>query len=368
MSLSAYSTQFMTDTVLSLRSLNRSSFMLDTFFRREVAPTGAAEIMFDVEDDALGVAPFVSPLREGVVLPMLGHQTKYFKPAYIKPKTPINPLAVLSRQVGEAPAGSMSVAQREQAIVVRHIDDHIGRIARRLELMAIDALVDGKTTVTGEGFASVEVNFGRTNTLTKALTDAAEWGDAGVSPVDDLDSWLYLVAAATGIQPDVVVMDALAWKFYEADAKLEKRRDINFAQLPGAATAIAPGASSGIVPGTAKLRASLDGGAVKIYTYQQQYKHPTTGVITNMIPDYSVFVGCSDTRATGTRYFGTVIDPSIDYSSGAMVDPASGMPLDIAVKTWVEQDPPIRMLMSQCAPLPALTRPDATLYASVKAA
>jgi hypothetical protein len=367
MTISPYSTQFMAETVLSLRSVQRSSFMLDTFFKGWVPPTGAAEISFDVEDDALGIAPFVSPLVQGKILPMPGYQVKTFKPAYIKPKTPINPLAPLVRAIGEQlGGGAMSPAQREQIIVAKTLDDHVGRIARRLELMAIDALVDGINTITGEGYDAVAVNYGRDAGHSKALTSTARWGESGVSPVSDLDDWLALVAAATGVQPDAVVMEAKAWKLYAADPALKDRRDTQFLMLPGTETRIAPGLSTGNTPGTAKLVASLDGGALKIYVYQQQYKHPVTGALTNMIPDYSVFVGSTDMRCTGTRYFGTIIDPQLDYQSGFLTDPATGMPIEMAPKTWTTEDPGQRIVMTQCAPLTALTRPNATLYATVR--
>lgn len=362
MSLSAYSTQFMIDTVLSLRSLNRSSVMLDMFFGNYVPPTGQAEVMFDVEDDALGLAPFVSPLVEGKVLPMLGYQTKYFKPAYIKPKTPINPYAVLSRQMGEKPGGSLSPLQREQAIVARTLDDHLGRIARRMELMAIDALIDGKVTVTGEGYDAVEVDFGRAGGHSVTITEGSQWDDTGISPVSDLDARNQTVATATGVAPDFAVMDPKAWALYEADEKLAKRRDIT---LAGNNTTVNVGMTQPPVKG-AILKASLDGGAFKIYVYQQVYKHPTTGTVTNMIPDYSVFIGTSDNRCQGTRYFGTILDPELDYASGLYTDPASGLPIEFAPKTWTTQDPAQRLVMTQCAPLTALTRPNATMYLLVK--
>lgn len=366
MTINAYSVQFMAETVRSLRSVKRSSFMLDTFFKNWVPPTGAEEIQFDVEDDVLGIAPFVSPLREGVVLPMPGYQVKTFKPAYVKPKTPINPRAPLVRAIGESIGGNFSPAQREQIIVAGVLNDHVARIARRLELMAIDALVDGINTVTGEGYDAVAVNYGRDAAHSKALTGGARWGEAGVSPVADLDDWLALTAAATGMQSDVVVMEAKAWKLYAADPALKDRRDTQFLMLPGSETRIAPGLTTGNEPATAKLVASIDGGALKIYVYQQQYKHPTTGVMTNMIPDYSVFIGSTDQRCTGTRYFGTIVDPELDYASGHLTDPETGLPMELAPKTWTTPDPGQRLVMTQAAPLTALTRPNATLYASVR--
>lgn len=362
MTVSAFSTNFMLDTVMSLRSQVRSSVVLDAFFGRYVPPTGAAEITFDIEDDALGVLPFVSPLREGKVLPMLGHTTKNFKPAYMKAKTPLNPFAVLSRQMGEKLAGSLSPVQREQVMMVRAIDDHLGRLARSMEIMAIDAIVDGKVTVTGEGYEAQEVNFGRAAGHTKALTSTARWGESGVSPVSDHDDWIMLVTAATGVKPDFTIMDPLAWKLFEADPKLKDRRDLT---LAGNNTVVSPGLSNMPAKG-AVLKASLDGGTHLIYVYQQYYEHPDTKVATKMVPDYSVMIGTSDQRCQGTRYFGTILDPELGYNSAASTDPASGALLEYAVKTWTTPDPGQRLVMTQAAPLTALTRPNATLYASVR--
>lgn len=364
MTLSVYSTATMVAMVASLRSRNRSTFMLDTFFRDYVPPSGQEEIYFDVEDDSMGIAPFVSPLKEGKIVAEDGFQAKSFKPAYIKPKMAINPFGVVRRVLGEKLGGTLSPAQREAANVAKGFDKLMGSISRRLELMAIDTLLDGITTVTGEGYDAVAVNYGRAAGHSIALTNPNRWYDAGISPVASLDSMIMTVSLAIGRQADVVVMDTKAWGAYEADAKLDKRRDATLNVLPGAGTAISPGMTRVPIKGGI-LKATLDSGAVQIWVYQQQYKHPTTGTLTNMIPDYSVFVGCTDPECTGTRHFGTILDPSLGYESSSLVDPESGLIMEVAPKTWLTDDPAQRWIMAQCAPLTALKRPNASLYALV---
>lgn len=362
MSVSVYSTASLIGIVSSLRSRNRSTFMLDMFFNQYVAPTGQREIAFDVEDDVLGIAPFVSPLKEGKIVSEAGYTTKYFTPAYIKPKMPLNPFGPVSRMMGEAIGGVLKPAQREAARVAKGFDDLFGMVVRRLELMAIDALIDGIVTVTGEGYDAVAVNFGRAAGQSIALSSPNRWYDSNISPVANLDTWIMTVAASTGVSPDRVVMDAKAWALYEADPKFDKRRDKTLGTL-GSGTNSSPGMSRAPVKGGI-LKATLDGGAVEIWVYQQVYK-TEAGAAANMIPDYSVFVGCSDERCQGTRHFGTILDPSLNYDSSALVDPDSGAILEFAPKTWVTDDPAQRFLMLQCAPLTALTRPNATLYALV---
>lgn len=364
MSLTVYSTASMIGIVASLRSANRSTFMLDMFFGQYVPPTGQREIQFDVEDDVLGVAPFVSPLKEGKIVSEAGFTTKSFTPAYVKPKMPLNPFGVVSRAMGEAPGGNLTPAQREEARVAKGFNDLFGMTARRLELMAIDALLDGIVTVTGDGYDAVAVNFGRAAGQTVTLAEGSQWDDTGISPVADLDTRIATVTAATGVQPDIVVMDGKAWGLYEADPKFKERRDLTLGILPGGGTLASPGLSRPPVKGGI-LKATLDGGAVQIWVYQQQYKNDA-GSVVNMIPDYSVFIGCSDPRCQGTRHFGTILDPELGYDSSALVDPESGALIEFAPKTWTTPDPAQRFLMLQCAPLTALTRPNATMYMLVK--
>src|SRR5690606_30507542 len=113
-----------------------------------------------------------------------------------------------------------------------------------------------------------------------------------------------------------------AWRLYEQDPKLKERRDTTLAMLPGTGVAANTGVNQELDGGV--LMCTLNGGKHRIWVYQQIYKDPVTGVITNMIPDYSVFIATKDPRATGTRHFGTIIDPELGYDGSSLVDPESG--------------------------------------------
>lgn len=358
MSIEVYTTASMIAQVASLR--RRSSFILDTFFQGYVGPTGQEEIFFDVENDSLGVTPFVSPLVPAPLAKEKAFQTKSFTPAYLKELKALDPRRPLRRMFGEPMLGALDPAARASAIMALELNDLMGRMWRRLELMAIDALDTGKNTITGEGYDAKIVDYGRSAGQTATLGSSVEWGDAGVSPVDDLDDWLLTVATATGVAPDIVVMDKLAWKLYEADPKYEKRRDNTMQVLNGGTRG-----DTGVreVEGGV-LKAVIDN-KVRIYVYNQQYKN-AAGSIVNMVPDYTVWIGNSDPRCQGTRYFGTVVDADVDYTSTDLLDPETGAILDFAPKTWTEKNPGQRMLLLQSSPLTALTRPNATMRVRVK--
>lgn len=360
MSIEVYNTATMIAQVASLR--RRASFILDTFFQGYVGPNGQEEIFFDVENDSLGVAPFVSPLLPAKLAKEKGYQTKSFAPAYVKEMVALDPRRPLKRMFGEPLLGTADPQARAAAQLAMTLDDLIGRIYRRMELMAVDAIDTGKNTITGDGYDAKIVDYGRASGQTVTLGSSVEWGDSGVSPVDDLDDWLLTVATATGIAPDIVVMDKLAWKLYEADAKYEKRRDSTLRVMMGGTTG-----DTGVreVEGGV-LKAIIDN-KVRIYVYNQQYKN-AAGSIVNMVPDYTVWIGTSDARAQGSRCFGTIIDADIDYSSAELADPQTGAIIDFAPKTWTEKNPGQRFVLVQASPLTALTRPNATMRVRVKTA
>lgn len=178
----------------ALRSLKRPKrFLLDTFF-----PTAqteeSEEIHFDVQLGARRVAPFVAPEMQGKVIERLGYQTATFRPAYLKPKTAVRPSAALKRAMGEQiGGGQLTAAQRREAIIAEILYDHADQIIRRLELMAASALVSGTVTVSGAGYETKVVNFGRHEDLTIELTSGDKWDQSTSTPIDDIEEWIELV-------------------------------------------------------------------------------------------------------------------------------------------------------------------------------
>ena len=97
-----YSTTGMLQVIESLR---RAPNFLQTMFFPFEAMFDSEEIAFDIEEDDLRLAPFVSPLVESKAEKAKGFTTNRLKPAYVKPKNVLTPKNVTKRLAGEGVGG-----------------------------------------------------------------------------------------------------------------------------------------------------------------------------------------------------------------------------------------------------------------------
>jgi hypothetical protein len=356
--MSIYDTETLVGVIRPLRK--RKAFVLDSFWANYVPPDGNEEVRFDVEDESLGIAPFCSPMVEGRIVNELGYHTKTFRPAYVKEKMALDPRRPLKRAMGEQPTGRLTPQQRAAARMALSFDHLMGRQFRRQELMGIEAITTGKNIISGEGFATQELDYQRKSELTKQLLTTARWGEAGVSPVENHEDWLQEIAEAGGIYPNRTIFDRASFKYYRKDPLFDRQVDITYR-----------GGKDELDRSLAKdvfqsVKVGTIGEGHELWVYNQQYKHPTTGVMTNMIPANTVIMGHTAPEAAQTRFFGTIIDEDLDFEGGMAVDPESGDFLEFAPKTWTTKDPGQRWNMLQSAPLMPLTRPNATGCATVR--
>jgi len=335
-----FSTNILTGVVNSLQNVP-PSFLLDTFFPG-LQTEATEEIHFDVEADVMSLAPFVSPLREGQTMANLGYFTKTFKPAYLKPKNVWEPNKALKRMMGEALTGTMAPADRMRALVAMTLNGHRIMINRRLEWMAGQILATGKVTISGDAYETVVVDYLRDAALTVTLAGATRWGQAGVNPLDSLQDWADLVQQKSGSAANKVLMGLGAWKIFRGDANVVARL---YNRLPVANEAtLSQDAQIGV---GGRYQGTIDG--FDIYTYAGYYKD-TSGAVQPLLPSLSVsLIG----QIEGVKAFGAIQDAealeAIPYYS----------------KSWLEQDPSRRMVMTQSAPLLVPYRPNASLSATV---
>lgn len=320
------------------------TFLLDRFFP-EMVLFNTERIDFDVLDRAQGLAPFVSPLAKGTAQKLAGYTTDSFTPAYVKPKSVVDPDKPLKRRPGEQFGGELSPQQRRDAMIADILNDHRNRIRRRKEWMAAKVLATGALTVVGEDYPSATVSFGRDAALTVALLTTSRWGESGVSPMDDIESWAELVASKSGAMSTDVVMDPKAWGLARADTKFKEALD-NRRQMTGSVE-LGPTVRGEGAYGT--YVGSI--GPFDFWVYQQPYTDEN-GTAQNMLPDYSVILGSP--QIEGYQAQGAIRDPRAGYQA-----------LEIFPKNWIEEDPPAEFVMSQSAPLVVPARPNATFYAKV---
>lgn len=302
------------------------------------------EIHFDVDNKPRRMAPFVSPLVAGKIVQSRGFRTTTFKPAYIKDKRVFHPSRALKRSMGERiGGGDITPAQRMEALVVQDLQDQLEMLERRMEWMAAQTLFNGAVTIAGEDYPSALVDFGRDSNQTVVKTGGNRWGQAGIKALDDLQDWSDQMVKTTGVAMTEVVMTIDAWKVFRADPDVRTKLD----RYRGNSTLTTDAhQQEGIV-----FQGMVDQFA--IYTYSSWAIDPVSGVEVAHLPAYTV-LGCAGPELVeGVRHHGAILD----------VDSMQAMPY--FTKSWVEEDPSMRYILMQSAPLTVPYRVNATFRATV---
>lgn len=338
-----YSTNALLGTIRSLK--RPKPWLLETFFPL-VQTEESEEIHFDVEIGKRRVAPFVAPTSQGKIVDRLGFQTNTFQPAYIKPKTSVRPTQALKRAMGESlGGGQFTAAQRKAAIVASILFDHADQITRRLNLMAAEALVAARVTVKGEGYGTKIVQFPRDNNLKITLTGSDRWSQPDSDPISDIEDAIEKVHEIEGASVYKVAMDPVAWRWFKKNKRVMEILDVR--RAAGADTVafggldLASGAQFGGVFGT-----------FEVWVYSEYYEDPDTGETKPVLPAGTVIGAGPDLG--GTRAFGAIHDEEAGIQA-----------LELFPKSWVEQDPSVRFIMTQSAPLVVPTRPNASFSMKV---
>jgi hypothetical protein len=348
MALDLYSTHTLNRVVETMFRPNR--FLLDTFFP-SVSVSETETIYFDTKKGKRRISAFVSPLMQGKLVEDLGYSTESFSPAYIKDKRVFDPSKPYKRRAGEAIGGSMSASARLNAMVAEALSDQLDMLSRRQEVMASEILRTGAVTISGEGYGTQVVDFGRHNDLTVTLSGATAWGAAGVNPIEDIEDWSNTILQMEGAVSTDVVMDIAAWRLFKAGLKqadpnqnLSEILDIRRGNL---------GASMDTVL-AAQIGAQYMGtdGKHRYWVYSDWYVDPADNTEKPVLPAKTVLLGSAGIE--GVRHFGAIRDEEAGYQAR-----------ETFVKSWVEPDPSVRYVMMQSAPLLVPYRKNASLCATV---
>ena len=347
--MNIYDTNVLIQVVPNL--MTSQNWLLDKFFPN-ITESDTEEVSIDVDVGLRRLAPFVSPLVEGKLVESRKFQTNSFKPAYIKDKRAPDLRKPIRRQIGERIGGQYSAAEREMLNLQFELTDQIDMINRRLEWMAASALQTGTVTVTGEGYETQVVDFGRSSDLTIALSGADKWpetveaGKTNTKPTDDIEDWSQRMLKASGAVATDIVFTTKSWKAFRLDTSV-KDSAITFPALSPFGNQINPGTQI-------KTGAVYKGrwGNYDLWVYNDWFIDPLDGKEKPMIADGSVIMSGADLM--GTRAFGAIIDPAFNYG-----------PMAYAPKSWLQHDPAQRFIMVQSAPLVIPSRVNASLCAVV---
>ncbi|WP_435781807.1 major capsid protein [Providencia hangzhouensis] len=347
--MNIFDTNVLVQVVPNLKT--SQNWLLDKFFPN-VVESDAEEVSIDVDVGLRRMAPFVSPLVEGKLVESRKFQTNSFKPAYIKDKRAPDLRKPIKRQIGERIGGQYTAAERAELNLQLEMVDQIDMINRRLEWMASNALVSATVTVTGEGYETKVVNFGRASELTITLSGTDKWplkvdaGKTNTQPSDDIEDWGQRILKNSGATATDIVFTTKSWKAFRLDTTI-KDTAITFPVLSPFGNQINVGTQ---VQKGAVYKGRW--GNYDLWLYNDWYIDPVDNIEKPMIPDGSVIMSGADLM--GTRAFGAIIDPAFDYG-----------PLAFAPKSWLEHDPAQRFLMMQSSPLVIPSRVNSALCATV---
>ena len=179
------------------------TFFRSTFFKRdETFVTKSVDV--DFRKGSRKVAPFVSRVIGGKVVPNTGYETKTYTPPLVAPEkvTTIDDLA--DRRMGENIYSGKTPAQRAVEKMAQDFIELREMIARREELMCAQTIFNGAIPVIGDGVNEV-ISFGFTNR--EIITTAAKkWTAESSDPIADLRRWHEAVQKSGFLNCDICVM------------------------------------------------------------------------------------------------------------------------------------------------------------------
>ncbi|MGG5811465.1 major capsid protein [Falsiroseomonas sp. CW058] len=341
MALSIYETATLIRVVENLKE--PSQFLLDLFFPNATM-SDTEFVSIDVFDGKRRLAPFVNPLVEGKVVESLGYRTPTFAPPYLKPKSRLDPRRAIRRQMGERIGGAMSPAERAAANLRFELEDQLNTIFRRLEWMAAKTMTDGAITVVGEGVPTAVINYGRNAALNITLAGANRWGQAGISPSNNIDDWAALVLQQSGFPVTDIVFTPAAWRLFRADPLVA-------AVVSSFKNGNEDFAAAGVRPERGGIRLGT-WGQYTLWMYYEWFIDPADGVEKPMLTDGTVILGSR--QVDGVRAFAAIQDEDINFPV-----------IPFAPKSWTEKDPGARWVMTQSSPLVIPSRVNASASAKV---
>jgi len=335
-----YGTSVLVGVVRSL--LGVPQFLLDRYFGTVQTET-SEEIHFDVEETRRRVAPFVSPLVEGQIVASKGYKTNVFTPAYIKDKRVVDMNRPFKRAAGEAFGGDRSPAERLRAHIASELADQREMIDRRLEVMAAQTLVDGKIVIQGEKYPPVMVDYGRLGT--HVVTASPLWSNPAALVLDDLANWAGIAVQDTGVMTLDVIMSPNVWKVFRANAQVKDRIDLyRPINAPPTLRAGNLQEEGGMYMG------NVDG--FNIFVYAGWYVDPADNVEKQIWPANKIAM--LSPQLQGVRAFGAIRDERAGLQA-----------MPYFPKSWIQEDPSVRFLLMQSAPLLVPYRVNASITATV---
>ena len=162
----------------------------------------------------------------------------------------------------------------------------------------------------------------------------------------NVNNWAAEIQNKAGVVAKTVVLDPDAWKLFRSNASVEKYLDYR----RGTNNTLN---KDPIVRGKdSKARYVGSIGDFDLWVYNDSYIGDD-GKTTNLLPSKTVILGSKD-GLEGTRCYGAIHDEKANWTAQRYF-----------TKSWIEEDPSVRWLLLQSAPLVVPYRPNASMCVTV---
>ena len=318
------------------------TFLMDTFFPEEKIFT-TKHVDIDIKKGRRRLAPYVKPVSQGKLIDRIGFKTYSYIPPYVKPKTATHAQDFLNRELGQtiysSSDGPMQRAEKQLGEDLAELDD---MIVRREETQASELLHTGIVTVNGDGYSET-IDFGMPATHKITLTGTDLWTDQTNSePLTDMRVWKRLISKDSGLVPtDIIMGSSVIDAFLEhpkVRAQLDTRR-IDLGQI-----------TPEMLPDGVTYYGRIRDIGCELWTYEEYYIDPATAPTEKPMIEADKVLMMSRRAYTKRNY-------------GAIQDLRANAAMKRFPKSWEEEDPSVRMLLLQSAPLLSLNQVDAFIAA-----
>lgn len=327
-------------------------YWLNQHYTRQINFDGRTIIFERVFGDDRKLAPFAIPTAAGRPQKLDGFEAYTFAPAYIKQKDVVDPTMHLERLAGEALGGSLTIAQRRDAVKAELLRRQKVKIQNSWNWLAARATIDGKVIIKGEDYPETLVDFRRDAALTRVLVGAAKWDTATGNPLEDLKDSRVAANELCGARITRYTFGANAWELFaqRVDLKELMNKDYNGGGQKTDVTLINDGYGD-TVEFMGSMQGSQGQGRMEFWVDTTRFIDETGAE--QYYLDQNTVVGVSD-MMQGVRCFGAIMDSKAGFRS-----------LDTFFKNWEENDPSVEYLLSQSAPLMVPKEPNASFSIKV---
>lgn len=299
------------DTRTMLPMLDESkpahSFLKNRYFSDE-RRFETKKVDIDIYVGKRRLAPFVHPKIGGKTVERDGYRTDSFEPPEVAPDMVTTAEDMLKRAAGETIYGAGSPDERAAAQIGRDLAELDDMITRREEAMASEALFQGQVTVKGEGYDEV-VTYWPASAGDKPYLDlgaGSYWNESGGDPQQNFRDSTRRIIQKSGVNAVDALMGTDALDAFLSNSTLKANLDNRRIDTG----AIDPQ----MLPNGVKYWGYDKTSGLDIWTYEEWYVDPETGLELPMVPEKSVLVGSPNVRTT--MAYGCVVD--VDKGSFAL--------------------------------------------------